>query len=185
MDNLIIRNVKQEDIPSVVDINITGWQTAYQGIIDNQYLDNLDSEREQRIVKMKNNYMSGGFIVAELDNQVVGFCRYVDNNNFSPTIVDADCELTVIYVKPNLKGCGIGSKLFEYVLNEFSKLNKNLMVLWCFKDNEPTIKFYEKMGGRIIGEKAKEHGGKENTEVCFAYNIKELMIKRTINSASR
>ena len=129
--------------------------------------------------------MNGGFIVAELDNQVVGFCRYVDNNTFSPTIEEADCELTVIYVKPNLKGLGIGSKLFEYVLNEFFKLNKNLMVLWCFKDNEPTIKFYEKMGGRIIGEKTKEHGGKENTEVCFAYNIKELIIKNSINSVKR
>lgn len=86
---------------------------------------------------MKSNYMSDGFIVAELDNEVVGFCRYVDNNNFSPTITEADCELTVIYVKPNLKGGGIGSKLFEYVLNEFFKLNKSLMVLWCFKDNEP------------------------------------------------
>lgn len=34
MDNLIIRNVKVDDIPAVVDINITGWQAAYQGIID-------------------------------------------------------------------------------------------------------------------------------------------------------
>ena len=185
MENLIIRNVKIEDIPSVVDISITGWQAAYQGIIDNQYLENLNSERDQRISKMENNYMSSGFIVAELDNQVVGFCRYVDNNNYSPTIVEADCELTVLYVKPDLKGCGIGSKLFEYVLNEFSKLNKNLMVLWCFKDNAPTIKFYEKMGGRIIDEKIKKHGGKENTEVCFAYNVKELTTKKSTNLGSR
>lgn len=183
MKNLIIRNVQLKDIPDVVDISITGWQEAYQGIIDEAYLIALDSERQQKIAKMERNYMNGGFIVAELDNKVVGFCRYVENNNFSQQIENADCELTVIYVKPNMKNCGIGSKMFEHVLNEFNNLNKRLMVLWCFKDNEPSIKFYEKMGGRIIGEKIEEHGSKQNIEVCFAYNIKELMLHNNTDSS--
>ena len=83
MDSVVIRNVKLEDIPSVVDISIAGWQSAYVGIIDDDYLKSLNSEREKRIDKMKKNYASGGFIVAELNGEVVGFCRYVYNNNFS------------------------------------------------------------------------------------------------------
>ena len=38
MENLIIRNVKKEDIPKIVDIQINGWKTAYRGIIDDEYL---------------------------------------------------------------------------------------------------------------------------------------------------
>ena len=34
MENVIIRNIEEKDIPSVVDIQISGWQIAYKGIID-------------------------------------------------------------------------------------------------------------------------------------------------------
>ena len=81
-----IRKVKKEDLPAVVDIRIKGWQFAYRGIIDDGYLDNLSSEYSKRIKKMEKTYMTNGFIVAESNNEVVGFCRYAFDNNASPEI---------------------------------------------------------------------------------------------------
>lgn len=40
------------------------------------------------------------FIVAELHNEVVGFCRYVDSNKFTQDMLDVDCELLALYVRP-------------------------------------------------------------------------------------
>ena len=34
MENIIIRDIKKQDIPKVVDIHIDGWKTAYKGIIE-------------------------------------------------------------------------------------------------------------------------------------------------------
>ena len=51
--DIIIRNVRKEDLPSVVDIKIKGWQVAYKGIVDDTYLTNLSNERETRIAKME------------------------------------------------------------------------------------------------------------------------------------
>ena len=34
MENIIIRNIEEKDIPSVVDIQIDGWKSAYKGIVD-------------------------------------------------------------------------------------------------------------------------------------------------------
>ncbi len=45
------------------------------------------------------------------------------------------------------------------------------MILWCLKDNEPSKKFYTKMGGEIVKEKTIEIGGKNYYEVGFRYNI--------------
>ncbi len=45
------------------------------------------------------------------------------------------------------------------------------MILWCLKDNESSKKFYIKMGGKIIKERAIEIGEKEYLEVGFEYNI--------------
>ena len=169
--DVIIRNVKEEDLPSVVDIKIKGWQSAYKDIVDSTYLNNLNNEYDIRIEKMKKNYMTNGFIVAVLNDEVVGFCRYTFDNIFSPEIEKADCELCAVYVKPELKYSGLGTKMFNYVVNEFKKKNKSKMILWCLKDNEPSKKFYTKMGGKIIKEKETIIGDIQYQECCFEYSI--------------
>lgn len=169
MENIIIRNIEEKDITCVVDIQINGWKTAYKGIIDDNTLNSMN--RAERIEKRKKDYKENGFIVAELNNEVVGFCRYIDSNKFTPDIPDIDCELLALYVKPDLKYIGIGTKLFKFVIDEFKSKNKTKMILWCLKDNEPSKKFYTKMGGKIIKEKVIEIGEKNYYEVGFGYNI--------------
>ncbi len=169
MENLIVRNIEEKDIPSVVDIQIDGWKSAYKGIVDDNILNSMN--RNERIEKRRNDYKENGFIVAELNNQIVGFCRYIDSNKFTPNISNIDCELLALYVKPNLKYNGIGTKLFQFVINEFKSKNKTKMILWCLKNNEPSKKFYAKMGGKIIKERTIEIGEKEYLEVGFEYNI--------------
>ena len=169
MENVIIRNVKKEDISKVVDIQINGWKTAYKGIIEDKYLDTMS--KEEKIKKREKDYDKTGFIVAELNNEIVGFCRYTFNSN-TPEIQEADCELLALYVKPDLKHQGIGTKLFQHVQNEFLKEDKSKMILWCLKDNEPSKGFYKKMGGTIISERPIKIGEKDYQEVCFKYNIK-------------
>ena len=46
MQDIIIRNATIEDVERIADIKIEGWQTAYRGIIDDDFLDNMDREKE-------------------------------------------------------------------------------------------------------------------------------------------
>lgn len=39
-----IRKVEKEDLRAVSEIAVTGWQTAYRGIIDDKFLDNMSIE---------------------------------------------------------------------------------------------------------------------------------------------
>lgn len=169
MENIIIRNIKEEDIPSVVDIQINGWKTAYKGIIDDDFLNSMN--REEKIEKRRKDYNQNGFIVAELNKEVVGFCRYIDNNSYTPNMLEIDCEIAALYVKPNLKYNGIGTELFQFVTNEFKSKNRTKMIIWYLKDNKPSRKFYTKMGGEIVKEKVVEMGEKNYVEVGFEYNI--------------
>ena len=168
MDNLIIRDITIDDIPSVVDIQMNGWREAYKGIIDDDILDSMN--RIDKIERMKNNYKDEPFVVAVLDNEVVGFCRYAYDNHYCPDY-PVDCEIVALYVKPELKYQGIGTKMFNYVVNEFKKINKKRMIIWCLRDNYPSRKFYEKMGGIIIGEKDFIKGDKGYPEVGFLYEL--------------
>lgn len=69
----MIRNSEEKDIESVVDIQITDWKSAYKGIVDDNVLNSMN--RNKKIEKRKNDDKENGFIVAELNNQIVGF-RY-------------------------------------------------------------------------------------------------------------
>lgn len=169
MDNIKIRNIKKEDIPEVVNIQIDGWRATYKGMIDDEYLENMNVEKK---IKMREkDYKETGFIVAEHDNKVVGFCRYTDNIEKTPETPKADCELRALYVKPEVKHNGIGKKMFQYAVNEFKNIGKTKMVLWCLKDNVLARKFYEKMGGKIIKERLIHIGNRDYKEVAFEYDI--------------
>ncbi len=169
MENIIIRNVKEKDIPSIAEIQVNGWKTAYKGIIDDVVLNTMN--KNDKIERFKSNYQKNGFIVAELKNEVVGFCRYIESNEFTPDMQNIDCEITALYVKPELKYNGIGTKLFQFVTNEFKIKSKTKMILWCLKDNEPSKKFYTKMGGKIAKERVIEIGENNYYEVGFEYDI--------------
>lgn len=169
---MIVRNVKKEDLKTVSEIVVRGWQTAYRGIIDDKYLDSLSVEENYQ-ARLK-DYKEHGFIVAEINNEVVGFCRYTINNLFSQEVKDVDCELCAIYVKSDLKRQGIGKALFNYVIQEQKKNNNKNMILWCLKENYNSRKFYEKMGGNLYRENEIEKGGKKYKEVGYRYDLSKL-----------
>lgn len=169
MENVIIRNIQEKDIPSVVDIQIDSWKTAYKGIIEDDFLNSMS--REKKIEQRRKDYKQDGYIVAEINKQLVGFCRYIDNNSYTPNMPEIDCEIVALYVKPDLKYNGIGTKLFQFVTNEFKTKNRTKMIIWCLKDNKSSRKFYTKMGGQIIKEKVVKMGEKDYIEVGFVYNI--------------
>lgn len=173
MKDVIIRKATKNDISDALDIKISGWKTAYKGIISDEFISfmNTNTYREKNIKKWEDTLNEVSLIVAELDNEIVGFCKYIDSNMLTPEVENAQSELIGLYVKPDLKGNGIGKKMFEYARDEFKSLNKKNMILWCLKDNEPSKGFYKKMGGKIITERPIRIGKIDYPEVCFYYDI--------------
>ena len=76
-----------------------------------------------------------------------------------------------LYVNPELKRQGIGKALVNHIKKEFKKKGKTRMILWCLKENYPSRKFYEKMGGTIVGEHDKEIGEKLYPLVGYGYEL--------------
>lgn len=64
-----------------------------------------------------------------------------------------DSELVSLCIKPSEKGKGIGTELFKETAKELLKNHKKNMIIWCFKDNEKAIKFYEGLGGKNVETK--------------------------------
>lgn len=169
MNEIIIRKVRKDDLMQVSEISVNAWKTAYRGIISDDYLASLNVE--QKYKKLLEEYASGEFIVAEVNDKIVGFCRYSFNDFHMSDILDVDCELCALYVRTENKGLGIGKSLINYVKNEFKNAGCKKMVLWCLKDNYSARMFYEKMGGIFHSEKIIIKGEKEYKEVSYLYDL--------------
>ena len=174
MSEIVIRNVKFEDLRRVSEIVVESWKTAYRGIVADEYLESLTVD--QNYQKRLNDYTDGGFVVAEINNEVVGFCRYRFENAYEDKFPDVDCELCALYVKSAYKGNGVGKKIINYVMNDFKEKGYKKMILWCFKDNYPARMFYEKMGGIYGSEGIITRGEKDYKEVSYTYDLKNQML---------
>lgn len=75
---LEIRKAIISDAESIAKINVSSWQKTYKDIFPEEFLDSLSNEeslkntvlRMQENIKKDNNYL-----VAEFNNEVVGFCK--------------------------------------------------------------------------------------------------------------
>ena len=144
MNDIRIRKATLDDIKIISKIKIEGWQSAYKNIISDEYLNNMDIDKI--IAKNIKKFDMCVFVVAEIDDKIVGFSSY-NLENDEDLEENADCELIGIYVNPKMKRKGIGRKLIDYIREELRKANKQKMILWCLKENYPSRKFYKSMGG--------------------------------------
>lgn len=170
MQNIIIRKATLDDIEEVALLHVNSWYETYKGIISQSYLENMKNNLVKRIERMRNEFNLRMMIVAVIDNEIVGFSEFVLSNKFSKDL-DIDCELCGLYIKNNYKNLGLGSKMFEYVVNIFKENNKKKMGLWCVKENIPAISFYEKKGGILTKEKTFTIDNQEYSEVSYTYHL--------------
>lgn len=167
----MIRRAIKEDSYSIAKLIVSGWQTAYKGLIDDNYLNNLSVS--DRIAGWENNILhqnkNSHIYVYEEDNKILGVIRFGKPTDES---LKYNSEIHVLYVEPSLKRKGIGTKLFDFAKNYFININTTDMIIWCLKNNMPSIKFYEKMGGTIVDSKKAVIHNIELEEVGLSYNLK-------------
>lgn len=169
----MIRKAKIEDSEIIASLIIRSWQTAYKGLINQEFLDNMN--KNEMTKKWTNNILSqnkdDNIYVYEKNNKILGIIRFGKVNNEEDKIHNA--EIYVLYVEPKLKRNGIGRKLFKHAENYFINNNNKELIIWCLKGNEPSIKFYKKMGGRIVAERKTKVNNIELDEIALEYNLED------------
>ena len=170
MGNIIIRRMEFEDAEAVTDVLIASWQTAYRGIVSDECMDNLD--RVALTERRRKQYRD--YIVAVIDGRIAGFCWYMNDNSYSKDVPEIDCEVVAIYVLPELLRQGVGSRMLSYAVDDLKKQGREKMVIWCLKDNINGRKFYEKMGGVIMGEHKTHIGNDDYDEVGYLFRLQSI-----------
>ena len=166
----MIRQANKFDSYNVAKLIVSGWQTAYKGLIDDSFLNNMSVNiiAENWGMNIESQDESNNIYVYEENNEILGVIRFGKPDDSSSNY---NAEIHVLYVEPDLKRKGIGSKLFAFAKNFFINKNTTHMIIWCLQTNSPSIKFYEKMGGKIVSTRKAVINNIELVEVGLAYNL--------------
>lgn len=140
-----IRVADKSDIQTIAALHTISWQTAYCGILSNDYLtDKIVSERlAVWIDKLTNPTANQITFLYEIEAEAQGFvCAIANKSPQYGTYIDN------LHVVPHLKGKGIGKILMQKVA-DWSKqtYNQPNLYLTVLEENYPAIGFYEKIGG--------------------------------------
>lgn len=162
-----IRKAIVSDGESIAKINISSWQKTYKDIFPKEFLDCLSDEeslkntilRMQENIKKDNNYL-----VAEFNNEVVGFCKIGKSTKEN---YENYGEIIALYVKNEKVKKGIGKQLFIAANNLLKETYENNIVS-CIKENLSN-NFYKKIGCVLLEECDFNLKGviyKENLYLC-------------------
>ena len=161
----MIRNMKIEDSKAIASIISIAWKSAYVGIVDPDYSNNVDTKRLENI--FRDNIINNKEIIFVNDNN--GIDGFVSGKM---GIGVNDCEIVGLYVTPQQQGKGIGKRLFKRMEEEAKRNKKRKIVLWTL-DNARNNGFYEKMKGKKVEHKELIIGNKEYSGVRFQFEIDE------------
>ncbi|MCL2247885.1 MAG: DUF3788 family protein [Oscillospiraceae bacterium] len=168
-----VRYAKLEDLKETAKINVEGWRASYKGIIIDDYLNSLNYEAVLKRAEAR--FGNGLFFVYENKvGEILGFCWCGERKDVADEgFGEYDCELYAIYVRPDRIRQGIGKELFHFATKELKANGKSKMILWCLEENTPSIKFYKRMGGILLGTKAHTIGSKLYNESGFGYELSQ------------
>jgi 3-deoxy-manno-octulosonate cytidylyltransferase (CMP-KDO synthetase) len=165
---IIYREAKFEDIPQIARVHVESWQRSFAGITPQEHLDKMSVEN--RIGRFKEAFTQNSFykmFVAEesVENKIVGFA------DFGESKVDKsfDAQLWAIYFLPEFQRKGIGGNLFRLCQKEMAARGFKSMCLDTLEIS-PYRAFYEKMGGRVVGESSHTLAGKEFKTLIYGWN---------------
>lgn len=170
-----IRPANLVDIGAIAKLQVDGWQSAFKNIVPQEHLDSLNYEKQAErirglLAERRDRFQA---LVAEDDTgDIVGFTCGGPHRNEG---YGFDGELWAIYVNSNSQSQGVGRQLVSAMANQLRAYGFTNMIIWCLNEN-PYCRFYEKLGGKIAGEKWDDIGGKKLQQRGYGWpNLQEFV----------
>lgn len=137
----MIRKAKQDDLNRIAEIEIFNYRLKFYPI----FLDDEFYFGELQVPNVARRYADSLEDIRVWDDVVVkGY------------ILVHDGEVRKLFVEPVLQGQGIGARLLEYAVEHLGA-----KTLWALEKNTGAIRFYQRHGFRLTGDKRLEDGTSE------------------------
>lgn len=149
MGALHIREAGIDDAANVAAIHCASWRSAYAGILEQSFLDGpIESDRaslwRDRLANPRAEQIV--LVAEEAILQPIGFlCAFGGVDQHWGSLIDN------IHVLPSHRGQGSGARMMRNVATELASRHPRMGIhLWVFEANEAGLRFYERLGGKVV-----------------------------------
>lgn len=119
----------------------------------------LNWSKETLLYEIKNNFC----LAACMENKLIGF--------ISATFIDnIEAQITAIVIKKDYRQKKIGTKLMKKIIDFAFKKNINTFILEVNENNNAALKFYQKNGFQLVGER-KGYYGEGRNALILKYSL--------------
>jgi len=167
---MFLRAAESSDAMSVAQVHVRSWQSAYRGLLPDEYLDHLRPEdRAARYDFATRDPRSPHTIVAVDAEAIHGFATTAPSR-------DADLvsygELGALYVDPDYWGRGIGMALVSAARDHLAALGFENALLWVLMGNVRADRFYR--NDRWAPD------GLQRTDTVWGVTVNEIRYRRQL-----
>jgi GNAT superfamily N-acetyltransferase len=164
-----IRPAAIQDARAIAEVHTESYNSAYRGIFPDSLLNGLSVEKREsswRDLLAAHEPPSAITIVGcEAGGTVVGFAS---GGKERTGHLGCDGELYAIYLRPEAQRKGLGALIVRQFVHELVARGFGSMAVWVLELN-PSRRFYECLGGKIIGQQQIERGGQTFIEIAYGW----------------
>jgi ribosomal protein S18 acetylase RimI-like enzyme len=167
---MLIREALPADSPGIARVQVDSYRTAYAGLFRESYLAQFThGEQTQDWEVWPATHPEDLLLVAmSPEDQVIGYLLARAQPDIHPGY---DAEILAMHVKLAHQRKGIGKALLRAAVEGLAERGCRSVMLWSLKGN-PARKWYERLGGKVLGEKRFQVDDWELVE--FAYGWETL-----------
>jgi ribosomal protein S18 acetylase RimI-like enzyme len=177
--HMIFRDADVSDTEAVARLHALSWRSAYQGILDKEFLDKFCETDRLVVWRARLSAASAERRLVRLAAEgatLVGFaCVSLDED------VRWGARLDHLHVHPESKGRGIGRQLMRQAAAWVAdRRPQSSLHLWVYEDNRSARGFYEHLGGTAV-ERILHHApdGNDIPAVCYVWQDLAGLMGRT------
>jgi ribosomal protein S18 acetylase RimI-like enzyme len=162
---ITVRNARESDAAGIAEVHDAAWRDAYRGIIPGRELELMIARRGPQWWQSAIRRGSR-LLVLDFDETIAGYASY--GRNRVPSLPFGG-EIFELYLAPEFQGLGFGKRLFEIARKDLDAHGYATFLVWALADNERAVRFYTKLGGRIVRNANERFGSESRARLAFAF----------------
>ena len=171
---IAIRAAKPSDAPAIGRVHVESWREIYRGVLPDRLIDSLSA-----VVRaaMWQEALAGtppiSLVVAELaSGDLVGFAGGGARRGDT---LPHDAEVYAIYLLAPARHRGCGRRLMAALAAALHARQFRSLCLWVLRDNADARRFYERLGGEVVGARMGVDGEHTFDEVAYGWASLEAL----------
>jgi ribosomal protein S18 acetylase RimI-like enzyme len=175
------RSAIPRDAPALGALHVASWRETYKGILPDEMLASLSEEARSAMwagVLGDPEANAGTMVyIAEDQGRLVGFGSCGKQRDQMLAELGFGGEIGAIYVLRSHQHLGIDRSIMSLMAQALLEADRRAASLWVLRENRVARTFYERLGGKVVGEKKDETPQVALVEMAFGWGDLSVLVR--------